>query len=673
MKNSKVQSKKLNVLLNTQFICCMRREKMSAITGIFHLNEEPIDIEHGGNLMEVLQEYPADVTHTWHKRNIFLGCHAQWITPEAVGEQLPCYDYERQLAITADAIIDNRNELFERLQVEHTYRKGMSDSTLILLAYQKWGEETPKYLVGDFAFMIWDERKHRLFGARDFSGSRTLYFHNNHNRFSFCTTIKPLLSLPYVEKRLNEQWLAEYLAITGMFDAVDASITPYKHIEQVPPSHCILVEKNKVMLRRYAYVTPEKKLKLGSDQEYVEAFQSIFQEAVISRLRTYKQVGAQLSGGLDSGAVVSFAAKSLRMENKKLHTLSYIPPDDFKDFTPKYLMPNETPFIQSTVKHVGNITDHYYDFKEKNSYSEIEDFLNVMEMPYKFFENSFWLKGMFEEAHKKKMGVLLNGDRGNFTISWGSALDYYARLLKKFKWLRLYQELNQYSEKVKGAKLRNLKLIARIGFPIIDKIFPQGTSFKFPRLINPVFAERTGIFKKIKERGLDETGAYPIGDDFEQRIRHFEDVFYWNASNTLAAKLSLRYSLWKRDPTNDLRVVRFCLSLPEEQYVQDGLDRALIRRSTENLLPDDIRLNQSIYGVQGTDWVHRMIPFWNEYLEELQQLKSDQDVLEFLDGQVIEAALLKAEEGPRPEYAINPDFKTLMRSLIVYRFIKTFA
>ena len=69
------------------------------------------------------------------KNNVFFGCHAQWITPESVGEQLPFYDYERQLAITADAIIDNRKELFEKLQVDHADRKNMTDSELILLSY----------------------------------------------------------------------------------------------------------------------------------------------------------------------------------------------------------------------------------------------------------------------------------------------------------------------------------------------------------------------------------------------------------------------------------------------------------------------------------------------------------------------------------------------------------
>ena len=70
-------------------------------------------------------------------------------------------------------------------------------------------------------------------------------------------------------------------------------------------------------------------------------------------------------------------------------------------------------------------------------------------------------------------------------------------------------------------------------------------------------------------------------------------------SNTINTKLSLRYSLWKRDPTNDLRVIRFCLSLPEDQYVQNGMNRALIRRATENYLPDKVRLNQRTRGVQG--------------------------------------------------------------------------
>lgn len=227
---------------------------------------------------------------------------------------------------------------------------------------------------------------------------------------------------------------------------------------------------------------------------YVEAFQNVFQQAVTARLRSHRPVGVQLSGGLDSGAIVSFAVKALRKENKQLSTFIYFPPADFPDFTPKHIMPNEWPFIKSTVEHVGNITDNYLDFEGKDSYSELDDILEIMEMPYKFFENSFWLKGMFEEAQTQGRGVILNGGRGNLSISWGSAMDYYATLLKNLKWLRLVNELNQYSKNVGGNRLRRQPTFARVAFPIIDKIFPLNSIYEFPMLINPDFANKTNVF-----------------------------------------------------------------------------------------------------------------------------------------------------------------------------------
>ncbi|MFJ7934428.1 asparagine synthase-related protein [Sporosarcina sp. NPDC096371] len=645
---------------------------MSAIAGIFYLDGEPINVQYGHDVMKALQKYPTDAVQTWHLDSIFLGCHAKWITPESIGEQLPFYDYERQCAITSDAIIDNRKELFERLQIEPEHQKYITDSELILRAYYKWAEDTPKFLVGDFAFMIWDQKQQRLFGARDFSGSRTLYYHKSHAKFAFCTIIEPLLSLPFIEKKLNEQWLAEYLAVAGAADGVNSSITPYKHIEQVPPSHSILIEKNKVSLNRYAYVTKGETLKLKSNEEYVEAFQHVFQEAVKSRLRTDRNIGSQLSGGLDSGAVVGFAAKELQRVNKPLHTFSYIPSADFEDFTPKYQMANESPYVKLTVDYVGGITDHYCDFKGKDPYSEIDDLLDIFEQPYKFFPNAFWMKGIFEKAQEADVGVLLNGDRGNFTVSWGSALDYYSVLLKRFKWIQLHQELLAFRNNVGGSRLRYLKMISRKGFPLIDRLFPGDPPYKAPDLINPGFAEKMGVYPTFEKYGIDPTGWYAKADIFTERIKHFEDVFQLNTSGTLASKLSLRYGLWKRDPTNDLRVVQFCLSLPESQYVQNGVDRALIRRATENYLPDQVRLNQRIRGVQGADWVHRMIPNWGAFREEVQQLRTDSRIQKYIDAQALQAALVKLEQQPVVEDDTNPDYRFLMQALIVYRFLKRF-
>ena len=224
---------------------------MSAIAGIYNLNKEPVSYDHIRGIMNSFQQFPADDIKVLQKDYLFLGCHAQWITPESVGEELPFYDFQRQLGITADAIIDNREELFSKLQIDVTKKKRITDSELILLSYYKWGEECPDYLIGDFAFMIWDERKQSIFGARDFSGSRTLYYFHDHKRFAFSTTIEPLLTLPYVRKKMDEKWLAEFLAISGVIDTADTSITPYLNIGQIPPSHSIKIVDNEIKIKKY--------------------------------------------------------------------------------------------------------------------------------------------------------------------------------------------------------------------------------------------------------------------------------------------------------------------------------------------------------------------------------------------------------------------------------------
>ena len=415
-------------------------------------------------------------------------------------------------------------------------------------------------------------------------------------------------------------------------------------------------------------MTPEEKLKLKSNEEYVEAFREVFQKAVTSRLRTHHKVGAHLSGGLDSGSVVSFAAKALEKENKTLHTYSYVPVNDFKDWTPKIRMADERPFIESTVKYVGNIRDHYLDFEGKSSLSEIDSWLEIMEMPYKFVENSFWLKGIYEKAQQDGIGVLLNGSRGNYTISWGPAIDYYAILLKRLRLIYLNKELLQYSINKGSGRKHMLSIVGKRAFPFIEKLYSGENQYYFPMLINPDFAKRTDVFETLQKQGIEtNTTSYSV---YESRKRHFECPYSWNLNGTSKTKASLQYSIWDRDPTNDLRVIQFCLSVPEGQFVQNGLDRALIRRATENYLPDKVRLNQRVRGLQGADGVYRMIPIWNTFLEEVQQLITDTRVSDYLNIQVIKDAISELRKEPKSEYVIYANFKVLMRSLIVYRFIK---
>lgn len=643
---------------------------MSAITGIYTFNRT-MPIEEGKSILKHLQRYYADSSSFWCKDSVFLGSHTRWITPESVGKSLPYYDEEKRLVIVADCILDNREELAHILQLRTSDRNRLSDSQLILEAYQKWGEETPMHLLGDFTFIIWDEKKKQLFGARDFSGSRTLYFHKNHEQIAFCTAINPLLDLPIVKKNLNEEWLAEFLAIPGMNDAVDAESTVYESIKQIPPSHSFSVNNGEMKLTQYSHITFPNPLVLKSIGEYVEAFQEVFQKAVYDRLRTHHPVGSFLSGGLDSGSVVSFAARELKKKEKPLYTFSSVPLHDFEDWTPGHRMADERPFIQSTVDYVGNINEHYLDCQGQNSFTEIDEWLDIMEMPYKFFENSFWLKAAYEKARQEKVGVLLSGARGNFTVSWGITFDYYAQLLKKMKWVQLYKELFQYSRNMEVPRSRVMKVVGKKAFPMIRNIFEkeqEGSSFPF---INPDFAEKTDVFNKLQAYGIDVDGK-GVTDRDSIRIQHFQQLFSWSTTGTADTKLSLNYGLQGRDPTNDLRVIQYCLSVPSEQYAQNGLDRALIRNAMENYLPDTVRLNQRVRGIQAADSIHRMLPDWKQFISQVEEMRKDQDIFYFINKKTFENAIATLSHKPSATYAFSEEFKILMRSLILYRFIQRF-
>ena len=247
-----------------------------------------------------------------------------------------------------------------------------------------------------------------------------------------------------------------------------------------------------------------------------------------------------------------------------------------------------------------------------------------MEMPYKFFENSYWLKGISEAAQKDGVKILLNGARGNHSISWGSYqlnVEYYASLFKKLKWIKLYNELDLYCKNYRTGKSIMLPLVAKTAFPKFSKILNKKKQFDyhFPSLINPALAKQTNVYEKLIDYGIDPGTGSMAGNLHDHRVNHYKHLYVWNKSGVVNTKQSLRYSLWDRDPTNDLNVIRFCLSLPDEQYVQGGMERSFLRKATKDILPDKVRLNNYTRGIQGADTIHRMLPEWPVFLDEVQK------------------------------------------------------
>ena len=200
------------------------------------------------------------------------------------------------LSITADARIDGREDLIAKLphppQTE-------DDAELILLAYQTWGEDCVKHLLGDFAFTIRDNRKKKVFCARDHFGVKPFFFTHVANTFKFSTNLN---SLRTGSDTLNETAIGDYL-VFGLNQ--DLSTTTFREIQRLPPAHSLTLHNGSLSVRRYWTPDTSKEVRYRDRDSYVEHFNELLKRAVRDRLRD--RIAISMSGGLDSTSLAAIA------------------------------------------------------------------------------------------------------------------------------------------------------------------------------------------------------------------------------------------------------------------------------------------------------------------------------------------------------------------------------
>ncbi|HWP41854.1 MAG TPA: asparagine synthetase B, partial [Blastocatellia bacterium] len=175
---------------------------MSGIFGLYHLDGRPASRSQLQEMMQSLAHRGPDGQNAWSEGAVGLGHQMLRTTPESLLENLPLANSTNEIVITADARLDNRDELIELLGFGAEPREQISDSQLILAAYEAWDERCLERILGDFAFAIWDGKKQRLFCARDRFGVKPFYYYSSAGLFAFASEIKALLSLQEIPRRL---------------------------------------------------------------------------------------------------------------------------------------------------------------------------------------------------------------------------------------------------------------------------------------------------------------------------------------------------------------------------------------------------------------------------------------------------------------------------------------
>ncbi len=235
--------------------------------------------------------------------------------------------------ITWDGRLDNREELIRELNSGLSL--GSTDVAMVGAAYEEWGTGCFGKLVGDWALSIWNPLEQTLILAKDFVGTRHLYYAIEKNQVTWSTTLDPLVLLAGKSFTLEEEYIAGWLSF---FPA--PHLTPYVGIHGVPPSTFVRITPGGKTIRKYWEFDPGKRIRYRSDAEYEEHFRSVFQESVRRRLRSDTPILAELSGGMDSSSIVCMADKVIAegcAETPRLDTVSY-----YDDSEPNW---NERPYF----------------------------------------------------------------------------------------------------------------------------------------------------------------------------------------------------------------------------------------------------------------------------------------------------------------------------------------
>lgn len=568
---------------------------MSGIAGIYQRQGQSIEPLELNSMVDAIAHRGVDGSKVWHQENVGMGHLMLYTTPESLIEELPYCDRLTDTTITADARIDNRDELIDLLGLKGDYADEITDSSLILKAYHKWGTNCVTKLVGDFAFVIWDCSKQRLFCARDHFGIKPLYYYAKDSVFIFASEIKAILTCSEVPRKLNKVKIADY--VIGDFD--NTTHTFYQHISRLASGHCLTVTANSFDLNCYWSLDISKQTHLKSDAAYAREFKRLFIEAVRCRLRAVLPIGSELSGGLDSSAVSCVARNLLQNADEPalLQTFSAV----FDDVAEC----DEREYINEVLEQ-GGIQPHYLQGDKRTPLTDIEDiFWHEDEAFYApGFAAMTW--GLCTLAQDRGVRILLNGNDGDSTVSHG--FGYLHDLAKEGRWFSLYQEIygvaKIYDESAWGSfwnyfsaysvkKHKHFRLLFKASRKIRSLLKFKKQAVKQPEFANSFdaeFAERVNLTERYHNWSKRERNAQTSSKTHHYRLlTQGVQALALEIKDKAAAAfgLEMRYPFW------DKRLVEFCLSLPADQKLAKGWTRIVMRRGMEDILPPKIQWRTS--------------------------------------------------------------------------------
>lgn len=508
----------------------------------------------------------------------YLACGVQNVTREAVEENFP---YEKKgehgSLFVADVILDNRAELTQRFGSTRNLCSH-PDGEILYECFCRQPEETLAVARGAYACAYLEPGKRRLTLFGDAVGNRAVYYFQEGKRVWFSTLLAGITCLREHWEE-NRGWFDRFYGIRDLRAVSEPRETPYAGILRLSPGEIAVFTEEGVHRREYWDPFAGRKILRGkTEAEYGELVTTVFRHCVEDVIREGRggrdgiKTGILLSGGLDSNAVAAYAAPYLAARGKKLYSFTSVPEEKERDRIPgQFAVEDERRSVELVRRLHGNLEPEYLVTNRGDLLSENRRLRELLEVPHKAVLNLPWMYESYRRAAGKGCRILLSGQYGNITISYGDFRSLFLTLLHQGRWNSLVREINAYSRKYRRS--------------------------------------RKWIWKDLLTAG--------DGQDHDRIARYMYDKNALRQIGEYEVKLSLATGVVPRDPTRDKRLIALVLSLPVEQFTHAGQERRLVRQYLKGKIPPEILEDEFHKGRQGVGSGELLAAQWERICEAL--------------------------------------------------------
>lgn len=580
---------------------------MSGFFGIFNRNGKLVDKEIVNTMLNASSYWNPDELDVWINGTVALGHTMLWNTPESKFEHLPIK--VDAYVLTMDARIDNREELAKEIELPDRPIDEIGDSEFILGAYKKWGEECPKFLLGDFAFAIWDEKKQQLFCVRDHVGIKPFYYYLSDDYFIFGNDMRAIVKHPNVPIRYCNQMILSY-----MYEIEQKDITFYEDIKKMQPANSFIITKD--IFKKFIYWKPEKskKIHLKTLNDYSEMLNDLLFKSVKARLRSDYNITAHLSGGLDSSAIAVLSAQESKKQNRHLSTYSWLhKPTENDDLTHFEWHNGER------IAKLEGITQHYID-TNLELFNDIYNNLNISYMDRLDFWNEFAVR---EDAYQNNIRTILSGWGGDELVSFNGGASFYAEL---FWQGQVFHSIYKYYLEAKktdtplfsfGKNILKELILPSFSNKYFDRLYNR-FSPSFYSDIDPLEIMQDSFLKKIQNIKITpHHQPRKLASRTEQINRYYLGSLTGRTESW--ASSGFEKQIEYRFPLLDKRLVEFALSIPLSLYEKHGYNRYLYRYAISEYVPKDIVWSETKYENERADrHIKLLFEFLNNWLHKYQ-------------------------------------------------------